>query len=60
MAPITDEHETSYTVPAQIERRRSNFRPGVLGAVALIFEPKNDCCNQEFGRKSGLLDKVPL
>ena len=28
-----------YTVPAQIERRRSNFRPGGFGAVAFKFEP---------------------
>ena len=28
-----------YTVPAQIERRRSNFRPEVFGAVAFKFEP---------------------
>ena len=27
------------TVPAQIERRRSNFRPGFFGAVAFKFEP---------------------
>ena len=49
-----------YTVLAQIERRRSNFRPRDFGAVAFKFEPKNDCCNQEFGTKSGLFDKVPL
>ena len=44
----------------QIERRRSIFRPEVFGAIAFKFEPKNDCCNQEFGTKSGPFDKVPL
>ena len=48
------------TVPAQIERRRFNFHSGDFGAVAFKFEPKNDYCNQEFGTKSGLFDKVLL
>ena len=40
-----------YTVPAQIERRRSNFRPEVFGAIAFKFEPNVDPCNQGFVQK---------
>ena len=50
----------AYTALAQIEPRRSNFRPGDFGAIALKFEPKNESCNQEFGTKSELFDKAPL
>ena len=42
---------TPDTVPAQIERRRSNFRPEVFGAVAFKFEPKMTVIIKNFVQK---------
>ena len=46
-----------YTVPAQIERRRSNFRPEVFGAVAFKFEPKITVIIKNFVQKVDFLTK---
>ena len=42
---------------AQIERRRSNFRPGVFGAVAFKFEPKMTVVIKNLAQKVDFLTK---
>ena len=46
-----------YTVPVQIERRRSNFRPGFFGAVAFKFEPKMTVVIKNLAQKVDFLTK---
>ena len=46
-----------YTVPAQIERRRSNFRPGFFGAVAFKFEQKMTVVIKNLVQKVDFLTK---
>ena len=46
-----------YTVPAQIERHRSNFHPEVFGAVAFKFEPKMTVVIKNLTQKVDFLTK---
>jgi len=45
------------TVPAQIERRSSNFRPGGFGAVAFKFEQKMTVVIKNLAQKVDFLTK---
>ena len=45
------------TVPAQIERRRSNFRPGFFGAVIIKFVPNMTVLIKNLAQKEDFLAK---